>query len=103
MERNHCNKAYGGFHEMLKDPNLEAVAIFTPAPLHVEHCVDVLNGGKHVVCAVPAAFTLEQCQRPVDTVKKTGLTYMQAETGCYLTAHKLVDTFNPRGGTAHVV
>jgi len=93
MERYRCNKAYGEFHPMLKDPNVEAVAIFTDAPLHVDHCVDVLNAGKHVVCAVPAAFTLEQCQRLVDTVKKTGLTYMQAETSCYnagtMTAHKL--------------
>ena len=93
VERYRCNKAYGDFHEMLGDPNVDAVAMFTPAPQHVDDCVDVLNAGKHVVCAVPAAFTLEQCQRLVDTVKKTGLTYMQAETGCYhadtMTAYKL--------------
>jgi predicted dehydrogenase len=68
---------------MLRDPNVDAVAMFTPAPQHVDDCVDVLNAGKHVVCAVPAAYSLEQCQRLVDTVKKTGLTYMQAETSCY--------------------
>lgn len=88
-----CDNVYGEFHPMLKDPKVDAVAIFTDAPLHVDHCVDVLNSGKHVVCAVPAAFTLEQCQRLVDTVKKTGLTYMQAETSCYsagaMTAYKL--------------
>jgi len=93
VERYHCNKAYGDFHEMLGDSNVDAVAMFTPAPQHVADCVDVLNAGKHVVCAVPAAFTLEECQRLVDTVRKTGLTYMQAETGCYhadtMTAYNL--------------
>jgi hypothetical protein len=93
VERYHCNKAYGDFHQMLGDSNVDAVAMFTPAPQHVTDCVDVLNAGKHVVCAVPAAFTLEECQRLVDTVKKTGLTYMQAETGCYhaatMTAYNL--------------
>ena len=93
MENYRCTKAYGEFHPMLKDPNVDAVAIFTPPPQHVDDCVDVLNAGKHVVCAVPAAFTLEQCQKLVDTVKQTGLTYMQAETSCYsagtMTAHKL--------------
>ena len=83
VERYKCNKAYGDFHQMLHDPNVDAVAMFTPAPQHVDDCVDVLNAGKHVVCAVPAAYSLEQCQRLVDTVKKTGLTYMQAETSCY--------------------
>ena len=87
VERYHCNKAYGDFHEMLGDSNVDAVAMFTPAPQHVADCVDVLNAGKHVVCAVPAAFTLEQCQRLVDTVRKTGLTYMQAETSCYHATH----------------
>ena len=93
VEKYHCNKTYGDFHEMLGDPNVDAVAMFTPAPQHVKDCVDVLNAGKHVVCAVPAAFTLEECQTLVDTVKKTGLTYMQAETGCYhastMTAYNL--------------
>ena len=36
-----------------------------------------------MICAVPAAFTLEECHDLVSTVKKTGLTYMQAETGCF--------------------
>lgn len=78
---------------MLKDTNVDTVAIFTAPTQHVAHCVDVLNAGKHVVCAVPAAFTLEECQKLVDIVKKTGLTYMQAETSCYssgtMTAHQL--------------
>jgi predicted dehydrogenase len=82
-EKYKCNKVYAEFHPMLQDPNVDAVAMFTPAPTHVEYCVDVLNAGKHVVCAVPAAFTLEGCQKLVDAVKKTGLTYMQAETSCY--------------------
>ena len=93
MEKYRCDISYGDFHEMLGDSNVDAVAMFTPAPQHVRDCVDVLNAGKHVVCAVPAAFTLEECQELIDTVKRTGLTYMQAETGCYhastMTAHGL--------------
>ena len=36
-----------------------------------------------MICAVPAAQTLEDCQLLIDTVKSTGLTYMMAETSCY--------------------
>ena len=82
-DRYQCNNVYEEFHPMLKDPKVDAVAIWTGAPDHVRHCVDALNAGKHVVCAVPAATTLEDCHLLVSTVKKTGLTYMQGETGCF--------------------
>ena len=69
---------------MLKQArDIDAVAIFTEAPNHVPHCVAALNAGKHVICAVPAAQSLEECQLLVDTVKRTGLTYMMAETSYY--------------------
>ena len=42
-----------------------------------------MKNGKHVICAVPAAISLEECQRLIDTVKSTGMTYMNAETSYY--------------------
>lgn len=75
-----CAKAYSSLEDMLKDSKVEAVALFTPMPDHVRHVLLCLAAGKHVLCAVPAAMTLEECQQLIDTVKKTGLTYMMAET-----------------------
>lgn len=83
MERFDCSTSYGEFHPMLKDRNIDAVAIYSGAPDHVQHSVDVMNAGKHVICAVPASVTLEGCQKLVDTVKKTGQIYMMAETSCF--------------------
>jgi predicted dehydrogenase len=62
---------------------VEAVGVFTPAPDHVRHVLECLAAGKHVLCAVPAAMTLEECQMLIDGVKKSGLTYMMAETSYY--------------------
>ena len=78
-----CDNVYAEFHPMLKDPKVDAVAIFTGAHLHVPYCADVMNAGKHVISAVPAAISLEQCRSLVDTVAKTGKTYMLAETSCF--------------------
>ena len=78
-----CSNTYAEFHPMLKDSKVDAVAIFTGAPDHVPHCVDVLKSGRHVISAVPAATTLEQCQELADTVKQTGQIYMMAETSCF--------------------
>ena len=74
---------FHSLEELLAQKDVDAVAIFTPAPLHGPQAISALNAGKHVFCAVPAAFTLEECDALVDTVRHTGLTYMMAETSNY--------------------
>jgi predicted dehydrogenase len=77
-----CETAYESMEVMLhKHRELDAVGIFTEAPNHVPHTLEVLRAGKHVLCAVPAAMTLEECEQLIEAVRKSGLTYMMAETG----------------------
>jgi predicted dehydrogenase len=78
-----CAKAYESLEPLLKDRAVEAVALFTPAPEHVRHATLCLRAGKHVLSAVPAAFTLEECAQLIAEVKRSGLTYMMAETSHY--------------------
>ena len=75
-----CPRSHESLEKMILDPSIEAVAIFTEAPNHVRHSVAALEAGKHVVCAVPAAMTLEECQQLIEAVERTGLTFMMAET-----------------------
>lgn len=76
-----CDRAYDSLEEMLKDAkDLDAVGIFTEAPNHVPHTLKALRAGKHVICAVPAAMTLEECAELINAVERTGLTFMMAET-----------------------
>jgi predicted dehydrogenase len=82
-ERFKCSNTYAEFHPLLKDPKVDAVAMFTGAPTHVPYCMDTMKAGKQVICAVPAAVSLDQCHHLVETVKKTGMTYMNAETSCF--------------------
>jgi predicted dehydrogenase len=78
-----CQRAYESLEKLILDKEVDAVAVFTGAPDHVRHDVLCLNAGKHVISAVPAAMTLEDCQLLRETVEKTGLTYMMAETSWY--------------------
>jgi len=76
-----CDQTYDSLETMLREArDMDAVAIFSEAPHHVRHSVAALNAGKHVICAVPAAMSLEECQQLIDAVDKTGLTFMMAET-----------------------
>ena len=77
-----CDQVYDSMEIMLKEAGskLDAVAIYTEAPNHVRHCVAAMKAGKHVLCAVPAAMSLPECELLVQTVKQTGMSYMMAET-----------------------
>lgn len=78
-----CDTVYSDYLELLRHPGLDAVAVFTPAPLHAEMSIQAMEGGKHVISAVPAGMNLEECERLLDCVQRTGLTYMMAETSYY--------------------
>jgi len=78
-----CNKSYESLDRLLKDKEIEAVFIATPAPDHAAHVLACLNAGKHVLCAVPAAMNLEDCEKVRNAVKRSGLIYMMAETSAF--------------------
>lgn len=79
-----CEKTYPSLEEMVKDDSIEAIFVATDAPSHVRHCIDVLEHGKHVACAVPATFgSLEDADRLYEAVKKSGLNYMMFETSYF--------------------
>lgn len=80
METYKCGKVYNSLEELVKDKNIDAVAVFTGAPDHVKHVTACMKEGKHVISAVPAASNMEQAEQLAAIVKKTGLTYMMAET-----------------------
>ena len=84
MKACRCNKSYESLEVLVKDPKIEAVFVATDAPSHPRHCMEVLNHGKHVMSAVPAVFgSVEQAEQLLETVKKTGLKYMMAETSYF--------------------
>ncbi len=84
MQVYNCRTAYDSLERLVLAKDIDAVAIFTDGPLHVQHTVEAMKNGKHVISAVPAAWaTIEQAELLLDTVKKYGLTYMMAETGYY--------------------
>jgi len=84
MKACRCDKSYPSLEVLVKDPKIEAVFVATDAPSHARHCIECLKHGKHAMTAVPAVWgSIEQAEQLVETVRKTGLKYMMAETSCY--------------------
>jgi predicted dehydrogenase len=76
-------KRYTDYEELLADPAIDFVHINTPIPDHAPMSMAALKAGKHVMCTVPMATTIEECEQIVALVKETGLKYMMAETVVY--------------------
>ena len=76
-------RTFSTFEEVLRAPDIDAVAIFTQRWMHAPMALAALHAGKHVYSAVPAATTLEELSQLVETVRRTGLTYMMGETSVY--------------------
>ncbi len=82
-ERAKVDKRYTSYADVLKDPKVDFVHINSPIPDHAPMSIAALKAGKHVMCTVPMATTVEECKQIVDLVKSTGLKYMMAETVVY--------------------
>src|SRR5690349_9779940 len=76
-------KRYADFGQVLSDPDIDFVHINSPIPDHAWMSIEALKAGKHVMCTVPMATTIEECKQICELVKKTGLKYMMAETVVY--------------------
>lgn len=84
MDTYKCGKSYPSLEELVKDKNIDAVAVFTEGPNHVKHAIECMKHGKHVISAVPACWgTVDEAEELLGAVKKYGMTYMMAETSYY--------------------
>ncbi len=76
-------RIYTDYNQVLNDPNVDAVCIATPVPLHAPQAIAALNAGKHVLSEVTANCTLAEGWDLIAAVERTGLTYMMAENYCF--------------------
>jgi len=74
---------YTKYEDVLADDNVDFVHINSPIPDHAWMSIEALKAGKHVMCTVPMATTIEDCDAICQLVAETGLKYMMAETVVY--------------------
>src|SRR5215217_4139634 len=88
---------YTDFHDVLADPNVDFVHINSPIPDHAPQTIAALKAGKHVICTVPMATTLEEAAEIVALVRETGLKYMMAETVVYSREYLFIKELHDKG------
>ncbi|PKH37446.1 Predicted dehydrogenase [Nocardioides alpinus] len=71
---------------VLDDPDIDAVAIATPARTHRGLALDALRAGKHVLVEKPLADSVAGGRAMVDLAEREGLVLMTDHTYCYTPA-----------------
>ena len=84
--------AYGSYEEMLSDPQVNAVYVSTPHPMHVEWVLKALDAGKHVICEKPAGVNQWELQKMLAFAAEKNLFFMEAYMyRCHPQTAKLVE------------
>ncbi len=58
--------------DLLADPQVEAVDICMPTPLHAPLAIAAMRAGKHVFCEKPMALSLADCAEMEQVARETG-------------------------------
>lgn len=70
-------------YDQMVDSKLDIIVVATPIELHAQQAIKAIQAGKHVLCEQTAAYSVNDCQKLVDAVRKTGKAYMMAENYTY--------------------
>src|ERR1041385_1238014 len=81
---------HASYEARANDPDVDAIYIGTPHPLHYENTLLCLNAGKHVLVEKPFAMNARQTREMIDLARQKGLFLMEAMWTRYLPAMVLV-------------
>ena len=60
------------YNDLLTDPQIDLIGIYTPDFLHAEHVRQALQHGKHVICTKPFIDDLKDAKDLIDQQQKSG-------------------------------
>ncbi|KAH6848364.1 hypothetical protein B0I37DRAFT_162513 [Chaetomium sp. MPI-CAGE-AT-0009] len=71
-------KAYGSYHELVADPDVDIVYVATPHSHHFQNAMLALEAGKNVLCEKALTVTASQARKLVDAARAKGVFFMEA-------------------------
>jgi predicted dehydrogenase len=77
------DRTYADLGALLADPEIDAVEILGPTPLHAEHVIAAARAGKHVSVQKPIANTVSDARRMVQAARDAGVILRVTEHACY--------------------
>jgi len=69
-------KYYLDFDKLLEDPKIQAVVLAVPTPMHFDLAMKAMKKGKHVLCEMPLAPTIDKVKELQKTADKNNVILM---------------------------
>ncbi len=68
------------FRELVEGDDIDVVGVYSPGPLHADQVVAALDAGKHVMVTKSMVYSIEEAERVVEAVDRTGLVLLVTQT-----------------------
>lgn len=75
-----AESSYDDYRKLVKDPQVDVVIVALPTTLHVQAALAALEAGKHVICEMPLATSLEEADRLIDAASRSSAILMPSLT-----------------------
>jgi len=75
IAKKHPVKRYSHYHDMLADPDIDAIIIATPDHHHAQMAIDAANAGKHVYLEKAPIHREEQIQPLFNAIQTSGMVF----------------------------
>jgi myo-inositol 2-dehydrogenase/D-chiro-inositol 1-dehydrogenase len=76
LNENGVELHFDHYHQMIKEPNLDAVIIASPTAFHFDHILLAAKAGKHIFCEKPVDLDYEKVKTISETVESAGIHFM---------------------------
>jgi predicted dehydrogenase len=83
-KKHNAPKSYGSYDEIVLDPDVDAVYIATPHPVHYENSKLCLLAGKPVLCEKPLTVNAAEAEQLIDVARLNEVFLMEALWSRYL-------------------
>ncbi len=70
--------AHASYEALLADPQVQAVYISTPHPMHAEWAIKAANAGKHILCEKPLTVNLAETKAVIEAARRNNVFLMEA-------------------------
>lgn len=71
-------RAHGSYEALLSDPDVQAVYISTPHPMHLEWTIRAARAGKHILCEKPIGMNHAEAMAAAEAARQNGVFLMEA-------------------------
>jgi len=74
----HISRAHGSYEALLADPEVDAVYISTPHPMHAEWIIKAAEAGKHILCEKPLTLNHAEAMTAAEAARVNKVLLMEA-------------------------